>query len=102
MAPKGENVHREPKLTLSVSEDHQTIPIFAAKQQEQSMPFHDISMCERFRNAKETLIKGPGSLQERLETVFATQLVCISPDEFPEDLRELAWSVSFYVTRKEA
>jgi hypothetical protein len=66
------------------------------------MPFHDISMCERFRNAKEALTEGSGSLQQRLETVFATQLVCISPNEFPEHLRELAWSVSFYLTRKEA
>jgi len=66
------------------------------------MPFHDISMCERFRNAKETLTKGSESLQQRLEIVFATQLVCISTNEFPEHLRPLAWSVSFYLTRKEA
>jgi hypothetical protein len=59
-------------------------------------------MCERFRNAKESLTEGSGSLQQRLETVFATQLVCISPDEIPEHLRELARSVDFYLTRKEA
>jgi hypothetical protein len=66
------------------------------------VPFDEISMCERFRNAKETLTQGSGSVQQRLTTVFATQLACVSPDEFPEPLRELAQSVSFYLTRKEA
>ena len=49
-----------------------------------TMPFHDLSMCHRFRNAVETLAVGTGSVQERLKAAFTFQLACLQPEEFPK------------------
>ena len=66
------------------------------------MPYDDLSMLQRFRNAVESLATGTGSLQQRLTDAYAIQLHCLRREDFPESLQEIFASIDLYLTRKDA